>query len=334
MSYSVYLPNYSIGEDCYKEIPAVARRYGKKAVVIGGKTAMSKAKQALLDGLKESDMEITDFIWYGGDSSYENGDALIADKTVQDADIIFGVGGGKALVFVVLSDEGLDDALVGQVLLNLVVQAVHLILHSGKAREADADDDELHHHDQRHRDRQHRGQRRAHGDGGDQRADEHARRAQAHAHEHVDHVHDLGHVVGQAGDEGGGGEAVDVGEGEPLNLRVHVAAHVGGHVDRGLGGEVRAAHAAGHHQQRRQNHQQAGDDDVAHVARLNAHVDDVGVQLGQHDLADDLDDHAQRPDDEIQRVGPGVSEPSFQIGTHPFGCWNYERFFSPSALQA
>lgn len=96
MSYSVYLPNYSIGEDCYKEIPAIARRYGKKAVVIGGKTAMSKAKEALLDGIKGSDMEITDFIWYGGDSSYENGDALIADKTVQDADIIFGVGGGRA----------------------------------------------------------------------------------------------------------------------------------------------------------------------------------------------------------------------------------------------
>lgn len=96
MSYSVYLPNYSIGEDCYKEIPAIARRYGKKAVVIGGKKAMSKAKEALLDGIKGSDMEITDFIWYGGDSSYENGDALIADKTVQDADIIFGVGGGRA----------------------------------------------------------------------------------------------------------------------------------------------------------------------------------------------------------------------------------------------
>lgn len=96
MNYSVYLPNYSIGEDCYKEIPAIAKRYGKKAVVIGGKTAMSKAKEALLDGIKGSDMEITDFIWYGGDSSYENGDTLIADKTVQDADIIFGVGGGRA----------------------------------------------------------------------------------------------------------------------------------------------------------------------------------------------------------------------------------------------
>ena len=42
MSYSVYLPNYSIGENCYKELPYVARNYGKKAVVIGGKTAMEK----------------------------------------------------------------------------------------------------------------------------------------------------------------------------------------------------------------------------------------------------------------------------------------------------
>mgnify|MGYP007075833538 CR=1 FL=1 len=50
MSYSVYLPNYSIGENCYKELPYVARNYGKKAVVIGGKTAMEKAKDALPEG--------------------------------------------------------------------------------------------------------------------------------------------------------------------------------------------------------------------------------------------------------------------------------------------
>lgn len=54
----------------------VARNYGKKAVVIGGKTAMEKTKDALLEGIKGSDLEITDFIWYGGDSSYENGNAL------------------------------------------------------------------------------------------------------------------------------------------------------------------------------------------------------------------------------------------------------------------
>lgn len=94
--YNVCLPNYSIGEDCYKEIPYFARHYGKKAVVIGGKTAMAKAKAFLLEGIKDSDMEILDFIWFGGDSTYENGNALIANKTVQDADIIFGVGGGRA----------------------------------------------------------------------------------------------------------------------------------------------------------------------------------------------------------------------------------------------
>ena len=30
MSYNVCLPNYSIGADCYKEIPYFARYYGKK----------------------------------------------------------------------------------------------------------------------------------------------------------------------------------------------------------------------------------------------------------------------------------------------------------------
>ena len=94
--YNVCLPNYSIGTDCYKEIGYYARHYGKKAVVIGGKTAMSKVKAALLEGIADTDIEILDFIWYGGDSTYENGDALIANEIVQKADIIFGVGGGRA----------------------------------------------------------------------------------------------------------------------------------------------------------------------------------------------------------------------------------------------
>ena len=38
-TYSVYLPNYSVGPDCYEAIPSVTARYGKKVVIIGGKTA-------------------------------------------------------------------------------------------------------------------------------------------------------------------------------------------------------------------------------------------------------------------------------------------------------
>ncbi len=97
MGYTVCLPQYSVGDDCYNEIGYYARYYGKRAVVIGGVTAMSKAKQALLDGIKGSDIEIIDFIPYGGNSTYENGDALIANDKVKNADIIFGVGGGRAV---------------------------------------------------------------------------------------------------------------------------------------------------------------------------------------------------------------------------------------------
>ena len=97
MGYTVCLPQYSVGDDCYNEIGYYARYYGNKAVVIGGVTAMSKAKQALLDGIKGSDIEIVDFIPYGGNSTYENGDALIANDKVKNADIIFGVGGGRAV---------------------------------------------------------------------------------------------------------------------------------------------------------------------------------------------------------------------------------------------
>lgn len=97
MGYTVCLPQYSIGDDCYNEIGYFARYYGRRAVVIGGVTAMSKTKQALLDGIKNSDLEIIDFIPYGGNSTYENGDALIADERVKNADIIFGVGGGRAI---------------------------------------------------------------------------------------------------------------------------------------------------------------------------------------------------------------------------------------------
>mgnify|MGYP000868626858 CR=1 FL=1 len=94
--YKVVLPNYSVGSGCYEDIPEITKYYGKKAVVIGGETAMSKAKAALLDAIKGSDVEIMDFIWYGGESSYENGDQLKEMQTVLQADMIFAVGGGRA----------------------------------------------------------------------------------------------------------------------------------------------------------------------------------------------------------------------------------------------
>ena len=96
VNYSVHLPSYPIGPDCYNEVPYVTRFFGKTAVVLGGETAMEKAKPALLKGVEGSDVELLGFLPYGGDSTYENGDALIANPLVQKADMIFAMGGGRA----------------------------------------------------------------------------------------------------------------------------------------------------------------------------------------------------------------------------------------------
>lgn len=96
-TYSEFLPSYSVGVDCYKSIPEIVKPYGKKAVVVGGKTAMEKSKEALLEGIKGSDIEIIDFVWYGGDSNYENVEKVKNNPSVQKADMVFGVGGGRAV---------------------------------------------------------------------------------------------------------------------------------------------------------------------------------------------------------------------------------------------
>jgi len=75
---NVFLPSYSVGTDCYEEVRYVTRRFGKKAVVIGGKTAMEKGRPALEASLAGTDLTITDFVWYGDNATYANAEALMA----------------------------------------------------------------------------------------------------------------------------------------------------------------------------------------------------------------------------------------------------------------
>ena len=107
-SQNIYLPNYSVGEDCYREIPFITRYFGRKAVVIGGKTAMSKAKDALEAGIAGSEVSILGYLWYGGDSNLENVAALRKNPLVHEADMLFGVGGGRACDTVKVLGDLLD----------------------------------------------------------------------------------------------------------------------------------------------------------------------------------------------------------------------------------
>lgn len=96
-NYSVFLPSYSIGDDVYKKIPEICEPYGKTAVVVGGKTAIEKSKEYLLDAVKDSNIKILDFVWFGGNSTYENVEMLKNNPVVREADMVFAVGGGRSL---------------------------------------------------------------------------------------------------------------------------------------------------------------------------------------------------------------------------------------------
>ena len=96
-NYHLFLPSYSVGADCYREIEAVTKPFGHKAVVIGGKTAMEKAKDAILQAVAGTSIQITDFVWYGGNATYENIEHIRSVQAVQEADMVFAVGGGRAV---------------------------------------------------------------------------------------------------------------------------------------------------------------------------------------------------------------------------------------------
>ena len=97
MSYTSCLPAWSVGPDCYQDVFATARRFGKTAAVIGGKTALSKAYEPLKAALAGSEFTLSQPIWYGGNSTYEHAGALEQLPEVQQADMIFAVGGGRAI---------------------------------------------------------------------------------------------------------------------------------------------------------------------------------------------------------------------------------------------
>jgi len=88
-------PGYTIGPDAYDDIANVCPTYGKKVAVIGGKRALEAAKDAILAAVSKTELEVIGVFWYGGEASRENMEML--RPQIEDADMIFAVGGGKAI---------------------------------------------------------------------------------------------------------------------------------------------------------------------------------------------------------------------------------------------
>lgn len=92
MSLSINLPNLTVGTDAYVSIEEYAKPYGRTAVIIGGKKALKAAESLIKEALNNSSIEIIDTLWYGGDASVGNIEALVNHPTVQASDMLFAVG--------------------------------------------------------------------------------------------------------------------------------------------------------------------------------------------------------------------------------------------------
>lgn len=90
-----YMSNYSYGPDCFKEIPEVLDKYKvHKVVFIGGEKALKSSQEDVRNVLESNGFYVTGSFVYGKNATQSNIDKLVEKSEVQDADIIFGFGGG------------------------------------------------------------------------------------------------------------------------------------------------------------------------------------------------------------------------------------------------
>lgn len=95
---TIKMSNYSVAKSGYPELAKICEEYNyKKVVIIGGKKALNAASNKIVEALKGSDIEITGIFIYGNECSMTNVNKLLDKEEVQNADVIFTVGSGKAL---------------------------------------------------------------------------------------------------------------------------------------------------------------------------------------------------------------------------------------------
>ena len=125
-NYSMHLPSYSIGSKVYDKIPEICEPYGTKVIAIGGHKAINAAKDKIIKACEKSNLEILDFIWYGGEATYENVEELMKNPLVQQADMIFAIGGGNLLTQANVLELKRTNRFFLSRLLHLTVQRVQV----------------------------------------------------------------------------------------------------------------------------------------------------------------------------------------------------------------
>lgn len=111
MSLSVNLPNLTIGVDAFDAIDEYCSQFGTAVAILGGEKALAASKERLTAALEKSSLEVATVQVYGKEASYTNVEKMKAIKEVQDADMIFAVGGGRAIDTIKVVARDLDKPL-------------------------------------------------------------------------------------------------------------------------------------------------------------------------------------------------------------------------------
>lgn len=95
---TIGMSDYTVGEDCFTELPTALAEYGaKKVAIIGGKRALAAALPGIEAALEGTDVEVLETRVYGTNSTRANIAKVVNSPACQEADVLIACGGGKAL---------------------------------------------------------------------------------------------------------------------------------------------------------------------------------------------------------------------------------------------
>lgn len=104
---SIYLPQFTIGEDAFDAFHDEMAKYGMKVAIVHGEGAWKASKEYVLPALQKAELEVVTEQIYGYNATYENVERIISNEKIQQADMLLAVGGGKCIDTVKLAADKL-----------------------------------------------------------------------------------------------------------------------------------------------------------------------------------------------------------------------------------
>lgn len=105
---SIYLPQFTIGEEAFEAFGDEMGKYGKKVAVIHGEKAWAAAKEYVLPALEKYGFEVLTECLYGHEATHKKCLAITEEPGIKEADILIAVGGGKCIDTAKLAADKLE----------------------------------------------------------------------------------------------------------------------------------------------------------------------------------------------------------------------------------